>query len=343
MADKGPRLKDCDVTWLYGPLKKSGDSAMVRDASPPPSWTRTPSSCLDRKPILKKKTASETILQRSLSQHTLLQHAGAILKAQEAEIGQARAPLNRTNTNLDHFHHRKGSSSYSLGGTLTITSSSGMVFPDERRHIHFKKEVVQCIAVEAKEDDEEKDEWPAAFEDESSDEGAVMMPMLASRASISNHCTQRSSFSSERKTIAPLPSTTLRYRGDVPDTQSDSIMGRWSVRQPSLTPSPTSSVEMLRTPQWSADDLFGEDTGIVFADQFASDDDNRYQSCFPLHSANAADDEDEDADRRLRLTASSMSKPFDEGEDATASILRWATNMMKMARDIAQVIWNVGW
>lgn len=313
---------------------------MVPVASPPPSWTGTPSSCLERKPILKKKTASETILQRSLSQQTLLQHAGAMLKAQEAEIGEARAPLNRANTNLDHFHHRTGSSLYSLGGTLTTTSSPGMVSPDERRHIHFKNEVVQCIAVEAKEDDEEKDESPVAFEDESSDEGAVMMPQLPSRASISNHCTQSSSFSSERKTIAPLPSTTLRYRGDVPETQSDSIMGRWSALQPSLLPSPTSSVEALRPPQWSADDLFDEDTGIVFADQFASDNDNRYQSCFPLHSANAADDEDEDADRRLRLTASSMFKPFDEGEDASTSILGWATDMMNMARDIVHVIWN---
>jgi hypothetical protein len=92
-----------------------------------------------------------------------------------------------------------------------------MVSPGERRHIHFSNQVVQCIAVEAKEGDEEKDEWPAAFEDESSHEGAVMMPHLLSRASISNHSTQRSSFSGERKTIAPLPSTILRYRGDVPE------------------------------------------------------------------------------------------------------------------------------
>lgn len=304
-----------------------------------------PSSCLDRKPILRKKTASETILQWSLSQHTLLQHTRAILKAQEIEIAQAWAPPNQTDTNLDHFHHRTASS-YSLGGPLTTPSSSGMVTPDQRRHIHFKDEVVQCIAIEAKEDDKEKDESPVAFEDESSDEGAVMMPQLPSRASTSNQCTRRSSFSSERKTIAPLPSTTLKYCGDVPETQSGFIMGRWSFRQPSLTPSPTSSAEALRPSQRLANDLVDEDTGTVFVAQFASHDDYGYQTSLPLHSGSATDDEDEDVDRWLQLNASSMFKPFDEDEDedANTSMLRWATVMMNMARDIiAHVTWMTGW
>jgi hypothetical protein len=292
---------------------------------------------------LKKKTASETILQRSLSQHRLLQHAGAILKAQEAEKCRARATLNRTNTDLDHFHHRRGSSWYSLACTLTATSSSGMVSPGERRHIHFNNEVMQCIAVEAKEGEEE-DEWLAAFEDESSDEGAVMMPLLRSRASVSNHSTQRSSLSCERKTIAPLPSTILRYRGDVPEAQTNSIMGQWSVLQP-LSTSPTSLVETLRPPQRSADDLLDEeDAGLVFAGLFASDDD-WYRSWVSPHPANAGDDEDENADRRLRLTASGMFMPFDEGEAeaASTSILDRAMDMVNMARDIAHVIWNVCW
>jgi hypothetical protein len=287
---------------------------------------------------LKKKTASETILQRSLSQHRLLQHAGAILKAQEAEKCRARATLNRTNTDLDHFHHHRGNSSYSLACTLTATSSSGIVSAGERRHIHFNNEVMQCIAVEAKEGDEEEDEWLAAFEDESSDEDAVMISLLVSRASVSNHSTQRSSFSCERKTIAPLPSTSLRYR------ETDSIMSQWSVLQPLSTPSPTSLVETLRPPQRSADDLLDEeDAGLVFAGLFAVDDDDWYRSWVSPHPANAGDDEDENADRRLRLTASGMFMPFDEGEAASTSILDRAMDMVNMARDIAHVIWNVGW
>jgi hypothetical protein len=293
---------------------------------------------------LKKKTASETILQRSLSQHTLLQHAGAILKAQEAEKCRARATLNRTNTDLDYFHHRTGSSSDSLTCTLTATPLFGMVSPGERRRIHFNNEVMQCIAVEAKEGDEEEDEWLAAFEDESSDEDAVMMPLLLSRASVSNHTTQRSSFSCERKTIAPLPSTFLRYRGDVPEAQTNSIMGQWSVLQPLPTPSPTSLVETLRPPQRSADDLLDEeDTGLVFVGLFASDDDDWYRSWVSPHSANAGADEDENADRRLRLAASGIFMPFDEGEAASISILDRAMDMVNMVRDIAHVIWNVGW
>jgi hypothetical protein len=109
-------------------------------------------------------------------------------------------------------------------------------------------------------------------------------------------------------------------------------------------PPPTYSVETLRPPQRSADDLLDEeDAGLVFSGQFASDDDNRYRSWHSPHSANAGDDEDENPDRRLRLTASGMFMPFDEGEAANTSILGRALDMVNIARDIAHVIWNVGW
>lgn len=293
---------------------------------------------------MKKKTASETILQRSLSQRALLQHASAILKAQEAEKGRVRTPLDRTVTELDHFQHRTGSSSCSLRGTLTATSSSGIVTPGERRHIHFNNQVAQCIAVEAKEEDEVGDEWLAAFEDESSDEGAVMLSQLLNRASICSHSMQCSSFSGELKSIAPLPPTTLRYRGDVPQTQTDSIECQSSVIQSSSMPSSTASVEMLRPPQRSADHLLDEEDGApIFDSQFASDDDNRYQSWFSPYSTKTGGDEDEDGNRRLPFTASGMFMPFDEGEAASTSILGQALDMVNIARDIAYVIWNVGW
>src|SRR5271156_4993482 len=78
------RLKDCDVTWLYGPLHTDTKKAFSTTASPSPSRLSTSSSFLHKKPILKKKSASEVILQRSNSEHSLLKRAGAILKSQEA-------------------------------------------------------------------------------------------------------------------------------------------------------------------------------------------------------------------------------------------------------------------
>lgn len=267
------------------------------------------------------------------------------MKAQEAENGRARPPLARANTDIDRFH-RTGSSSYSLGGSLTTTSSSSLASPSDRRHIHFNNEVVQCIAVEAKEGDEEEDELPAAFDDESSsDDGVVMMPQLPSRAFISNRSTPRSSFSGEGKTIAPLPSTTLKYRGDTPEPRADSILGRWSALPPSSTLSPTPSVETLRPSQPSANFLLDdedEDEGLDFTGHFGSDQD-RYRSWFFPPDGGEREEEDAETDRQLRLTASGMFMPLDEGEPASASILGRVVDTVNTARDIAHVIWNVGW
>ncbi|KAJ5684845.1 uncharacterized protein N7477_001190 [Penicillium maclennaniae] len=284
-------LKDCDVTWLYGPLKTSSstdDSAS--DVSPPPSRLDTPNSYMDRKPILKKKTASEAMLQRSLSQHTLLQHAGAILKAQEAVNGWARPPLVRSNTDLDHIHHRTGSSTYSTGKTLTTATSSGLTSPSERRHIHFNDEVEQCIAVDIKEADED---WPATFEDESSSDDEVVM--------------MRQIFSSDSKTIAPLPSTTLKYRGDAPEPKGGCILDRWSALPQSSSLSPTPSVETLRPPSQSANFLLDEDDEDPSLD-FTGQNTNKDRGWF------VSEDVDELGDRPLKLSASGMFVPYGEGE-----------------------------
>src|SRR5690606_17823425 len=89
-------MKDCDVTWLYGPLQTGRKQRRPAPSqSPPPSGLSSSNSFMDRKPILKKRTASEAILQRSLSQHTLLKHAGAILQAQKAELARARPSFGR--------------------------------------------------------------------------------------------------------------------------------------------------------------------------------------------------------------------------------------------------------
>jgi hypothetical protein len=265
---------------------------------------------------------SETILQRSLSQHTLLQHAGAILKAQEAENSWTRPAFPRSNTDLDQLHHRTGSSTYSLGGTRTTSSCSGLTSPSERRHIHFNNEVVQCIAVEVKEMD--------------------MMRQIPGQASVSNRSTPRNSFSSDSKTIAPLPSTTLKYRGDTPEPR-ESILDRWSTfsSPPSSSSSklsPTPSVETLRPPRPSANFLLDdedEDPSLDFTGHYT----HRDQPWF------VPEDEDELTDRPLRLTASGMFMPYAEGEGEPASpgLLGRVVDTVNTARDIAHVIWNVGW
>ncbi|PYI07425.1 hypothetical protein BO78DRAFT_92297 [Aspergillus sclerotiicarbonarius CBS 121057] len=353
-------LKDCDVTWLYGPLKTCARREKPSNGSPPPSCLETPTMYPDRKPILKKRTASETILQRSLSQHTLLQHAGAILKAQEAETNRNRPPFQRCPSEFGQVLNKSSATLVgdSANGTATNTSSSGIGSPSERRHIHFNNEVVQCIAVEAKEED---DGWPVPFDEESSEDGIVMMKQIHSDTSISDKSTPRASFAGENKTIAPLPSTTLKYRWDVsdhrreapehrdtpenrrgtPQPPASSIMDRWSSYFSKSTPSsPSGSVKSSRASAPSANFLLDEEDNDLAFDWEPSRNSYSLGSLSRPWFVNPEDDEE--LDYYFHSMSPGGSTP-NEDEPLSASIFDRVADTVNTAKDIAHVIWNVGW
>jgi Fungal protein of unknown function (DUF1752) len=363
-------LKDCDVTWLYGPLQTDIKTLPTK---PPPSGLSSSNSFLDRKSILKKKTASEAILQRSLSQHTLLKHAGAILQAQNAEhrgqpsferaTSDVGVPLDRM---LDPY------------STPSESASSGLISPNEKRHIHFNNEVVQCIAVEAKDYYEERDVDPSLFflgedldddyagfddddgdDDTESDEGVVMMKQYNSRLSTSSSSSSvattnslRSS-TSESKTIAPLPPTTLKFRSDTPE------LPPWGQSYNASKLSPTPSVETLRPSRPEANFLLGDDED----NRPRVDSEWRFASPTKrslAHSRNdgyhrdrpwfvSPEDREElensavDDGGNLHLTPSGMFMPYDEGESSYTGVFGRVVDTVNTARDIAHVIWNVGW
>lgn len=366
-------LKDCDVTWLYGPLQTDVKSSLPASSQkpPPPSGLSSSNSFLDRKSILKKKTASEAILQRSLSQHTLLKHAGAILQAQNAEHLRGKPSFVRATSDVGVSPTRI------LDPSFTPSSaSSGLISPSERRHIHFNNEVVQCIAVEAKEY-EEQDVDPSLFflgeeydddyegfdeedeaDDTESDEGIVMMKQVSSRTSPSansygsSRSTPRSSVS-ENKIIAPLPPTTLKCRSDTPELP-------WSQQnKPTNKLSPTPSVETLRPSRPEANFLLDDDdeeqpqadaqwsfntNGLAYRRGVSSNnnnDNNYYYSRDRPWFVNP-EDREELANGNLRLTPSGMFMPYEEGETYTGVFGR-IVDTVNTARDIAHVIWNVGW
>src|SRR5262249_37757817 len=58
-------MKDCDVTWLYGPLQIDTKTGFLRDSTPPPCQLSTSSSFLHKKPILKKRSPSAILLEKS--------------------------------------------------------------------------------------------------------------------------------------------------------------------------------------------------------------------------------------------------------------------------------------
>ncbi|CRG89896.1 hypothetical protein PISL3812_06935 [Talaromyces islandicus] len=347
-------LKDCDVTWLYGPLQTDKTPLPDSNKSPPPSRLSSTNSFVDRKSILKKKTASEAILQRSLSQHTLLKHAGAILQAQKAESRGGRPSFVRATSDVGLPLNRR--TSYSLDSsrcTPTNSTSSGLVSPTERRHIHFNNEVEQCIAVEAK-DDEEHALDPSVFflgeeddeaDDTESDDGIFMMRQFSPKASPSSRSTPRNSFSSESKTIAPLPSTTLKYRSDTPEPPWRQQQQQNNQRNQGRDTSPSPSIETLRPSRPDSN--------------FLLDDDDRYyqtaaggqQSGFPDYDfprdrpwfVDSKDTEELDNGGNLHLTPSGMFMPYEDSESTSTGLFGRIADTVNTARDIAHVIWNVGW
>ena len=352
------RLKDCDVTWLYGPLQTGTKAIFRNNVSPPPSRLSTSSSFLNKKPILKKKSASEAILQRSISEHSLLKQAGAILKSQEATPARSRPAFERAASDFtvpifspeSVLNTPAGESSQpTLSREFSVTSS-GLQSPSERRHIHFNDEVVQCIAVEGKEEDEEEEQHQTILSDEEDeDEGVVMMKQVPSKARNSNRSTPRGSFSTDSKTIAPLPSTTLKYRSDTPeppDSQQPKTNAFWPMGK-KLSPSP--SQETLRPSRPNANFLIDDDDAdypdLQWQPSPTSYNSPSQQTSAP-YQLQAVEDDDYDPGPGMRRTPSGMFMPYDEDEEEAAmekGLFGKVVDTVNTARDIAHVIWNVGW
>jgi hypothetical protein len=350
------RLKDCDVTWLYGPLQTDTKKAFSTTASPTPSRLSTSSSFLHKKPILKKKSASEAILQRSNSEHSLLKRAGAILKSQEA-TPRNRPVFRRTVSDFSTLPFRPpsvvntpaGEDSPYANFRQSSSQSSGLQSPREPRHISFQDEVAQCIALDPKDDDEQEEEIQAveSEDDEDDDGGLVMMKRVSSKAKVSNQNTPRGSFSNESKTIAHLPPTTLKYRSDTPEppeAQKQALPNSiWNFGQ--RIPSSPSEVT-LRPPRPHANFLIDEDDEApdIGWQPSTSKTKNGYQNSY-LSSTDNHDDEYEPGPG-MRRTPSGMFMPYNEDEEESIlnmGLFGRVVDTVNTARDIAHVIWNVGW
>ncbi|KAF4468403.1 hypothetical protein FALBO_4712 [Fusarium albosuccineum] len=337
-------LKDCDVTWLYGPLQ-SGQTALHSTQTEPSSVSLSKTDSLvnlNKKPILKKRSMSEVMLQRSLSTASLLKQATAAVKAQETR-GILRPRLGRSTTDYLAYPFSSRRLSGDSSSVAPSTESSGITSPNsERKHIHFNEQVEQCIAVEAKGDDEEEDVDTDRYGDDSdSDDGVMMKRMRSKKRPLSRRKTLKAS-SAEGKTIAMLPSTTLKYREDTPEPRETAMKHS---RSPLMSPS--SSQETLRPAKQSGRFFFGEE----------DDDDNLDDALLSpgwsspppeavnggLHRSISSGSLCEEP-AGMRRTPSGMFMPYEEGEAASADgIFGRVIDTVNTARDIAHVIWNVGW
>ena len=344
-------MKDHDVTWLYGPLQ-TGDSILLKsDPIPSANQLSRGDSFASKKPILKRRSLSEVMLQRSLSSSTLMKQATDALRAQQPNKILRDQPVLESRK-LSDFAASSGSGSpltrttTDLGSSNPSTSSSGIQTPSTKRHIHFNDKVEQCISINK--DDEDRPSCSSAVydDDESSDEDMLMMQPVrnATKVKISRPSTPRNSFSNENKTIAMLPSTTLNYRGDTPEPDQQQAKQKekstWN-RGAKLSPSP--SQQTIQPSNSSANFLLDEedDTDIDWQPSTG-----KQATVFP-HGGIEINLEGEDEDSEtggMRRTPSGMFMPSDDEDNHSRDgIIGRVVDTVNTARDIAHVIWNVGW
>ncbi|KAH8878671.1 protein phosphatase type 1 complex subunit Hex2/Reg1 [Thozetella sp. PMI_491] len=353
-------LKDCDVTWLYGPLQTGSSSINPPTGNTSSRLSKSNSFVKSKKPILKKRSMSEIMLQRSLSASSLVKQAAAAVQAQQKEgsmrVGK-RPSLVRAKTDFVTFPFstRRISHDPSLRPS---TESSGIVSPsNERKHIHFNEQVSQCIAVDVKDDEDDEDDVdPHTFDSDSdSDSDGIMMKKSSTkrRQPISKKKVKNPASSGESKTIAMLPSTTLKYRADTPDLP-ESAMKHSVYRSPVLSPS--SSQETLR-PSRTSRKMFIMDDEDEDEDEEDDEDDDEGLVMGRRSAAKFGDGPSSGLQRStstnsltaepagMRRTASGMFMPYEEGEPETGSegMLGWMIDTVNTARDIVHVIRNVGW
>ncbi len=343
------RLKDCDVTWLYGPLQTGNNRSFATGSTITTTDLSRSNSFVNKKPILKKRSLSEVMLQRSLSSSSLMKQATDALRAQQC--GTRKNGHSRPLLDLEGSDQSTSSILDTPGtGAPPSVSSSGVQSPNERRHIHFNNKVEQCIAIDTKDGDEDQEDYfHAIHDDDYSDEDVVMMKRVPPKARLSNRNTPRNSFSNESKTIAMLPSTTLKYRGDTPEPakQDSKLGGGFWGSGATLSPSP--SQETLRPSKPSANFLLDdedEDADMNWQPSKASAE--RKRSAFTNQNKLLDTDtalEHEEAGTGMRRTPSGMFMPYEEDEDdvMAAGLFGKVVDTVNTAKDIAHVIWNVGW
>lgn len=298
---------------------------------------------------------SEVMLQKSLSSSSLIKQAAAAVQAQQRELPRgirvsARPRLERAATDYVTFPFSSRRLSKEDMSAEPSSSTSGMISPNsERKHIHFNEQVEQCIAVDAKGDDDDDDLDSDRYNldyDSDSDDGIVMKRTSnRKRKPILRKPSQRDN--SDKKMLNPLPPTTLKYRDDLPELNETAM--KHSYRSPVLSPS--SSQETLR-PSKSSGKMF-------FVDDSDEDDAEEEEDPFggpglrspppggfgpsPGFRRTASSSSLNAAPAGMKRTESGMFMPYEEGEKASEGIVGFVLDTVNTARDIAHVVWNVGW
>ncbi|KAH8650247.1 hypothetical protein BGZ60DRAFT_437031 [Tricladium varicosporioides] len=329
-------LKDCDVTWLYGPLQASPDKLSIVPTSLAGAAISNVDSSPNKKPILKKRGTLETTLQLSLSVPSPLnpaaiqtQRSNAILYPQNADTASMGSATPGYTTPPFSSRLLRQDDGYEIPSVTSSGEES--LATNERKHIHFNDKVDQWIAVDIIDggDDENGIGSRAIDNDDdnsSSDDGFLMMKG-SSRPKVlnqSSRSTPQTSFGTKSSTIAILPSTTLKYQEDPPKLTEPTKQGGG---RPLLSLSQeTSRVLGLSTKILLNNHNQDVDVSWKPSSVFANDKD----SSSTLHDT-------------LQLNASKENNRGEPYDDLRRTLFGQVADAVNTAKDIAYVIWNVGW
>lgn len=202
------RLKDHDVTWLYGPLQP-GFSVLDRtrrtDGGARRRGISNANRGLHKKPILKKRSLSELMLRRSVSSASLLKRAAWAVNAQKSQevttpacssFLAATPGLTRTNTTLP---------SYSGSGINSPSTNSW-------KNVRFHDLVEQCVALA------QGDEHGEQNTSEDDDDVVLMRRMPKRIPKPSRPRIKLETNTSPSRTIEKLPNAPLKSPEDETDS-----------------------------------------------------------------------------------------------------------------------------
>ncbi|KAH7118137.1 hypothetical protein B0J13DRAFT_458800 [Dactylonectria estremocensis] len=341
-------LKDDDVDWLYGPLQPGGSKIYCTQTESSSVSLSKPNSVVNisKKPILKKRSVSDTMLQGPASSSLILQQGAAVVQEQEGDGWRVTKSTFDRAAMADYimFPFSSGRISRGTSSVLPTPTSSGISSTGvERKHIHFNDEVEQCVAVEAMDGDDDID--TDQLGDSDSDDGLMMkLARPRKRAPLIRKKLKKgkNSLPSDGKTISMLPPTMLKHQEDMLEAPETAIKHNTDTFCSPIVPL-SSSQEALH-PSKILTRFFGEDEAEDMMDADVNSGWYGSQSFedLNLHRRTSADSLTAEP-VGMRRTPSGMFMPYEEEQPSSNDgIFGRVIDTVNTVRDIAYVLWNVG-
>ncbi|KAK2468765.1 hypothetical protein H9L39_19692 [Fusarium oxysporum f. sp. albedinis] len=318
-------LKDSDASWLYGPVQQGASKIYCTQTGPCGASLLQPNLLVNsnRKSILKKRSISDIILPRPLSTSSLPQQVTPVAQARQKDSRRLKELSFDRAVTMDHniFPFPSMPMSCDTSSMLPSSAYSGISSSGlERKHIHFNYEVEQCIAVEVKDDDDDDD---CDISTDTNSEDGMIMKLDRSR----KPAKEGNPVLSDGKTIAMLPSTTLKHREHV---QVPETVIRYTSSALQEAPRPPKASGRFSEDLIDADTNLGWYTSGTFEEH-----DTHYITSTASLTAEPVG---------MRRTPSGMFMPYEEAVTCSnKGMFCRVIDTVKTARDMAYVIWNSGW